>query len=504
MDRCTRDGSCLKPSAVGLIWRFDFALARYAQRERFQNRLQLPSSCTTAHPMPDAPTIVAPATAAGHAGIGIVRLSGGNARAIAETICTRRLRPRHAHLVRFHDADRQPIDQGIALFFPGPHSFTGEDVVELQAHGAPVLLAQLNRAAIVLGARPARAGEFTERAFLNGRIDLAQAEAVADLIASQSEAQAQAALRSLTGVFSARVQALQSGLERLRLWIESALDFPDEEIDFLAPAGLLDQLIGLRAELAGLLASARHGQRLHDGLHAVLLGRPNVGKSSLLNALAGGERAIVTAIAGTTRDLLRETIQIDGVTLTLVDTAGLGDSSDPIEQEGVRRARAELAKADLALIVIDGTDADAARALAAEVPPSARRVFIHNKIDLVGAAATAADTAIAQMQSPDEIELHLSAKNGAGIDALRAVLAGLAGGGEGSDGAFSARARHVAGLQATAGHLQIAEQRLRIDHAAELCAEELRLAQQALSALTGDYRADDLLGAIFSSFCIGK
>ncbi|MGD9584838.1 MAG: tRNA uridine-5-carboxymethylaminomethyl(34) synthesis GTPase MnmE [Lysobacterales bacterium] len=450
------------------------------------------------------PTIVATATATGHAGIGIVRLSGERALAIAEAICARRLRPRHAHLVRFRDQDQRPIDQGIAVFFPGPRSFTGEDVVELQAHGAPVLLAQLNHAAIALGARPARAGEFTERAFLNGRIDLAQAEAVADLIASQSEAQARAALRSLCGEFSARVQALQAGLERLRLWLESALDFPDEEIDFLADAGLLDQLDVVRNDLAALLAEAHRGQRLHDGLHAVLLGRPNVGKSSLLNALAGDERAIVTAIAGTTRDLLRETIQIDGLSLTLVDTAGLRESAEPIEREGVRRARAELAQADLVLIVLDACDADAAQALAAEAPPAARRILIHNKIDLSGAAASDAATAIAGLNQRDPIELFLSAQSGAGMDALRAVLVHLAGGGEGSDGAFSARARHVAALQTTAAHLQQAEQRLRTDRAPELCAEELRLAQQALSAITGDYRADHLLGAIFSSFCIGK
>lgn len=454
--------------------------------------------------MPSPATIVATATATGHAGIGIVRLSGAEALAIAEAICAQRLRPRHAHLVGFRDHQQRLIDQGIALFFPGPHSFTGEDVVELQAHGAPVLLAQLNRAAIALGARAARAGEFTERAFLNGRIDLAQAEAVADLIASQSTAQAQAALRSLTGVFSARVQALQTGLEGLRLWVESALDFPDEEIDFLADAGLLDRLGAVRNDLAALLSEARRGQRLHDGLHAVLLGRPNVGKSSLLNALAGDERAIVTAIAGTTRDLLRETIQIDGVSLTLVDTAGLRESSEPIEQEGVRRARAELARADLVLIVLDGLDADAAQALAAEAPPTARRILIHNKIDLSGAAASDAAAVIAGISEQGEIELYLSAHSGAGISALCAVLVHLAGGGEGSDGAFSARARHVVALQATAEHLQQAEQRLRVDQAAELCAEELRLAQQALSAITGEYRADDLLGAIFSSFCIGK
>lgn len=451
-----------------------------------------------------AATIVATATAYGHAAIGIVRLSGPHARAIAEALCAHRLSPRHAHLVRFRDKDQQPIDQGIALFFPGPHSFTGEDLVELQAHGAPVLLAQLNRAAIALGARPARAGEFSERAFRNGRIDLAQAEAIADLIASQSEAQAKAALRSLTGVFSARVQALQAGLERLRVWVESAFDFSDEEIDFLADAQHLDQLAALRADLALLLDHARRGQRLHDGLHAVLLGRPNVGKSSLLNALAGADRAIVTAIAGTTRDLLRETLQIDGVTFTLVDTAGLNESTDPIEQEGVRRARAELASADLALIVLEGDDAAAAAALGAELPPAARRLFIHNKIDLCGAAASTPAAALADLNQPQPITLRLSAKSGAGIDALRAVLVHLAGGGAGNDGSFSARARHVAALQATAVHLDLAEQRLRLAHLPELAAEELRQAQQALSAITGGYRADDLLGAIFSSFCIGK
>ena len=454
--------------------------------------------------MIDRSTIVATATATGQAGIGIVRLSGERALAIAEALCARKLRPRHAHWVEMRDSMRQLIDQGIALFFPGPHSFTGEDVVELQAHGAPVLLAQINQAAIALGARPARAGEFTERAFHHGRIDLSQAEAVADLIASQSAAQARAALRSLSGVFSARVQAVQTGLTGLRLWIESALDFPDEDIDFLAATELEGKLAAVSAELDALLTDARRGQRLQDGLHAVLLGRPNVGKSSLLNALAGDERAIVTAIAGTTRDLLRESLQIDGVSLTLVDTAGLGDSSDPIEREGVRRARAELAQADLVLIVLDPETKDSAQALAAEAPPAARRIFIHNKIDRSQAAASEPRLALARLGEPGAIELFVSAQTGAGLDALRAVLVELSGGGEGSDGSFSARARHVLALQSTAAHLEQAGRRLQHDRALELAAEELRLAQQTLSTITGEYRPDDLLGAIFSSFCIGK
>lgn len=466
-------------------------------------------------------TIAAIATPAGAGGIGIVRVSGPAARSIAWKLCSKRLQPRKAHLVRFRDRHGADIDQGIALYFPAPHSFTGDDVIELQAHGATVVLNRLLRRCVELGARAARAGEFSERAFLNGKIDLTQAEAIADLIASQSEAQARAALRSLDGVFSAEVKVLQQQLERLRLYIEAAIDFPEEEIDFLADHRLLADIASTRNLLNDLLLGARRGQRLRDGLHTVLIGRPNAGKSSVLNALARSDRAIVTAQPGTTRDVLREHIDVDGVALTLVDTAGLRDSDDEIEQEGVRRARAELTRADLALIVLAPEDADQLDALRAEAPAGARRIVLHNKSDLRSAppasgSTVSRDALIAGTDvkrnhdiprannSEEEIHLDISALTGAGLDALRHHLRRLAGHGDGSEGAFSARTRHVLALERVAEHLQLAEQHLIRNRAGELAAEELRLAQQDLSELTGEYRSDDLLGVIFSSFCIGK
>ncbi len=448
-------------------------------------------------------TIVAIATPAGAGGIGIVRLSGPAARQIGWRLGQRRLQPRLAQFVRFRDGYGEAIDHGVALYFPAPHSYTGEDVVELQAHGAMVVLNRLLRRCVELGARSARAGEFSERAFLNGKIDLAQAEAIADLIASQSEAQARAALRSLDGAFSQEVQALQKRLEMLRMYIEAAIDFPEEEIDFLADHRLMSDIASLRTHLADLLAGARRGQRLRDGLHTVLIGRPNAGKSSVLNALARSDRAIVTAQPGTTRDLLREHIDVDGVALTLVDTAGLRDSEDSIEQEGVRRARAEIERADLALIVLAPEDEDQLPALRAEAPERARRLVLHNKSDLRGERAMP-QTADVGSEHPAEIHLDISALTGAGLDALRHQLRQLAGHGDGSEGAYSARTRHVLALQEVAEHLQQAEQQLVRNRAGELAAEELRLAQQDLAKLTGEYRSDDLLGAIFSSFCIGK
>ncbi len=451
-------------------------------------------------------TIVAIATPAGAGGIGIVRLSGPAARQIGWKLGQRRLQPRLAQFVRFRDGYGEAIDHGVALYFPAPNSFTGEDIVELQAHGAMIVLNRLLRRCIELGARSARAGEFSERAFLNGKIDLAQAEAIADLISSQSEAQARAALRSLEGAFSEEVQALQKRLEMLRMYIEAAIDFPEEEIDFLADHRLMSDIASLRTHLAELLAGARRGQRLRDGLHTVLIGRPNAGKSSVLNALARSDRAIVTAQPGTTRDLLREHIDVDGVALTLVDTAGLRDSDDSIEQEGVRRARAELERADLALIVLAPEDEDQLDALRAEAPARARRLVLHNKSDLRGERSPSPDLQKLRADAPASAEIHLdiSALTGAGLASLRHQLRQLAGHGDGSEGAYSARTRHVLALQEVAEHLQLAEQHLVRNRAGELAAEELRLAQQQLATLTGEYRNDDLLGAIFSSFCIGK
>jgi len=440
-------------------------------------------------------TIVAIATAAGAGGVGIVRLSGPRALAIGETISARALRPRHAHHARFQDADGGVIDDGIAVSFPGPRSFTGEDIVELQAHGSPMVLQQLVARACALGARHARPGEFSERAFLNERMDLAQAEAIADLIAASDTRAARAARRSLDGVFSQRVDALGQRLSALRVHVEAAIDFADEPLDTLGGDAVREQLAQSQAQLSTLLADAERGRKLRDGLHAVIVGPPNAGKSSLLNALAGSDRAIVTDIAGTTRDTLHETIRLDGLELTLVDTAGLRDGGDAIEREGMRRAHVELERADLAIVVLDGTDPtrgrDALESAIADVP---RRLWIHNKSDLLDALPADTDTTV-----------HVSARSGAGLDALHLRLRALATGDAlaASGGEFSARARHVEALQRASAHAEAAKREL--DHERlELVAEELRLAHDALGEITGRISPDDLLGRIFSTFCIGK
>ncbi len=442
-------------------------------------------------------TIAAIATAPGAGGIGVVRLSGPQARAIGETISAIALLPRHAHYATFRDDRADIIDDGIILSFPEPHSYTGEDVVELQAHGSPVLLQHLLQRCLDLGARAARPGEFTERAYLHHKLDLAQAEAVADLIAAGSESAARAARRSLDGAFSARVDTLLGALTALRVHIEAAIDFPEEEIDFLADADLQRRLDGVLAEHAALLTEAARGQRLRDGLHVVIVGAPNVGKSSLLNALTGSARAIVTALPGTTRDLLRERVRVDGVELTLVDTAGLRESGDMIEREGMRRARDELARADLVLAVVDARESDAARAtLVAELIDAPSVLWLYNKADLLQSTTT---LPVAQTD-----HLWLSVHSGLNLDMLRQRLREAAGSGDGTAGAFSARARHVDALRRVGAHLQAAAQHLRIRRAGELAAEELRLGQAVLGEITGTTSSDDLLGAIFSSFCIGK
>ncbi len=441
-------------------------------------------------------TIAAIATGPSPAGIGVVRVSGPRAAAIAAAVTGRTPRPRHAHYAAFIDADGRPIDHGIALYFPAPHSYTGEDVLELQGHGSLPLLAALLRRVFALGARPARPGEFTERAFLEGKLDLAQAEAVADLIAAGSEGAARAALRSLDGAFSQAVERLQRGLIELRVQVEAAIDFPEEEIDFLGDGQIAARLTALRAEHAALLAAARRGQRLRDGLHVVLVGPPNAGKSSLLNALAGSERAIVTEIAGTTRDLLRETVSIDGIELTLVDTAGLrGDSVDPIEREGIRRARAERERADLLLAIVEDGDNGAEAALRNELA-DAPVLWLHSKIDRTGSAPR-------RSEIDQRTHLWLSAATGAGLPLLADCLREHAGLGDAAEGAFTARARHVAALQRCGDQLDLAATQLTAGHG-ELVAEELRSAHDQLGAVTGAFGSDDLLGEIFSSFCIGK
>ena len=441
-------------------------------------------------------TIAAIATAPASGGIGVVRLSGPRAREIAQTLCARALRPRHAHHVRFRDADGGVLDDGLALWFRAPASYTGEDVVELQAHGSPPVLQALVERAVALGARRARAGEFSERAFLNGRLDLAQAEAVADLIAAADVRAARAARRALDGAFSQRVDALADALLALRVQVEAAIDFADEPIDTLGGERLRGELAAARAALAEVLAQARRGQKLRDGWHAVIVGPPNAGKSSLLNALAGSERAIVTEIAGTTRDLLRETVRVGGVELTLVDTAGMRHGGDAIEREGMRRAQAELARADLAVVVVDARDPGAGLAAVADAVAGApARLVVHNKADLLQAPADV---------DGDSDALRVSARTGLHLDRLGARLAGLLDGGEApGEGAFTARARHVDALQAASAELEAAAAELAAERL-ELAAEALRLAHDALGEITGRVLPDDLLGRIFSTFCIGK
>ena len=452
---------------------------------------------TASAPVPasNTDTIVAVATAAGAGGVGIVRLSGPRSLAIAENLCGRRLRPRHAHHVRFGDGNGETIDDGIALSFPAPRSFTGEDVVELQAHGSPVVLQQLVARACALGARPARPGEFSERAFLNDRLDLAQAEAIADLIAASGTRAALAARRSLDGVFSQRVEAIATSLSALRVHVEAAIDFADEPLDTLGGAAVKQRLARTGADLAQLLAEAERGRKLRDGLHAVIVGPPNAGKSSLLNALAGSDRAIVTDVPGTTRDVLRESMRLDGLELTLVDTAGLREGGDAIEREGMRRARAELQAADLALVVVDGRDPAAGlAAVEADIATVPLRLLIHNKSDLLPASGGENGAAV-----------RVSAATGQGLDLLHRRLRELAMGNpdEASAGEFSARGRHVEALRRAQDHVEKANSELHHEML-ELAAEELRLAHEALGEITGKISADDLLGRIFSTFCIGK
>ena len=439
-------------------------------------------------------TIVAIATGPAAGGVGIVRLSGPNAKQIVETITDKPLTPRVAKYAKFLDQNGDSIDDGIVLFFAGPASFTGEDVAELQAHGSPVLLQQLVARCIELGARQARPGEFSERAFLNGKLDLAQAEAIADLIAAGDVQAARAARRSLDGVFSQQVAALMAQLLAIRVHVEAAIDFADEPIETLGGSALRGQLEHAQASLAQLRAEAERGKKLRDGLHVVLVGPPNAGKSSLLNALAGSDRAIVTDLAGTTRDLLRETIRLDGVELTLVDTAGLRDAGDVIEAEGIRRTRVEVGRADLVLAVLDAREPEAGRAALVDGLAGGTQVlWLHNKADLLSAPPIS--------DEPDQ--LMVSAKTGLGLDALHRRLLSVSGAGDASAGAFSARARHVQALARAAEQLRQAQDELALDRL-EFAADALGVAHSALGEIGGRLSADGLLGHIFSSFCIGK
>jgi len=444
-------------------------------------------------------TIAAIATAPGRGAVGILRLSGPAAFAAAAKIAGTLPAPRQASLRAFIDAQGTEVDRGLLLCFPAPHSFTGEDVVELQGHGGPAVLNLLLEAACAAGARPARPGEFSERAFLNGRMDLAQAEAIADLINAANAQAARAATRSLEGELSRQVQRLLEELIQLRVYVEGALDFSDEDVNWLASESLHERLAALSQGVDDLLQRARQGRRLRDGLVIALTGAPNVGKSTLMNRLAGAEIAIVTEVAGTTRDTLRENLDLDGLPVTLVDTAGLRDSDDPIEREGMRRAREVLARAELALYLLDDrhglTDAD--RQLISSLPTGPQLLLLHNKCDLSARAP-------AIFEAAGQQHLRISAASGAGLDLLTQKIKDIAGFAGSGEGLFSARARHLDALTRTLEHCQQAQRRIRERAHAELAAEDLRLAQQALGEITGVFSNEDLLGAIFRSFCIGK
>ncbi|MCG7871563.1 MAG: tRNA uridine-5-carboxymethylaminomethyl(34) synthesis GTPase MnmE [Candidatus Thiodiazotropha lotti] len=443
-------------------------------------------------------TIAAVATPPGRGGVGIVRISGVHCPKIAKSLIGSLPPPRVAKLVDFTDQQQQLIDQGIALYFPAPHSFTGEDVLELQGHGGPVVMDLLLQAVVQAGARIAHAGEFSERAFLNDKLDLVQAEAIADLIDAQSHAAARLASRTLQGHFSQRIHTLVEQLIELRLYVEAAIDFPEEEIDFLNDGHVSERLLAIMSQVEKTFQSAQSGRVLRDGLTLVIAGRPNAGKSSLLNALAGNESAIVTEIPGTTRDLLKERITIDGIPLHIIDTAGLRESDDPIEAEGVRRAREQMADADRVLWVFDDrSDPDSTALDRSTLPEGVPVTLIRNKIDLTGKSA-------GLHQIEDGVEICLSAKQGVGLSLLNDHLKQCAGYHDQHEGEFIARRRHLDALQRGMQYLEHGQQSLLRDQAGELLAEDLRVAQLALSEITGEFTADDLLGRIFSSFCIGK
>ncbi|WP_057094155.1 tRNA uridine-5-carboxymethylaminomethyl(34) synthesis GTPase MnmE [Comamonas thiooxydans] len=467
--------------------------------------------------------IAAIATAPGRGAVGIVRVSGKGIAALVRTLCGKELKPREATYLPFRDAGGSPIDHGLAIYFPGPHSYTGEDVLELQAHGGPVvlqlLLARCLEAAqsanedgkpVLTGLRLAQPGEFTERAFLNDKIDLAQAEAIADLIDASTEAAARSASRSLSGAFSQEIHVLRDALVHLRMLVEATLDFPEEEIDFLQKADAFGQLERLRHQVTAVLARAHQGALLREGIKVVIAGQPNAGKSSLLNALAGAELAIVTPIAGTTRDKVQQTIQIEGVPLHVIDTAGLRDSDDEVERIGIARAWDEIAAADAVLFLHDLTrveqadyaaaDADIARTLQDKLPAQVPVIHVWNKTDMAAADVQSRHTA--QLNAK---QIALSARTGDGLDALRKRLLEVAGWQSAPEGLYLARARHVEALQAVDAHLEMADEQLAAQSAhLDLLAEELRLAQLSLNSITGEFSSDDLLGVIFSSFCIGK
>ncbi|MEO2268852.1 tRNA uridine-5-carboxymethylaminomethyl(34) synthesis GTPase MnmE [Pseudoalteromonas sp. YIC-656] len=449
-------------------------------------------------------TIVAQATAPGRGGVGIIRVSGSLATQVAERIIGHCPKTRYAEYVPFHGLNKEQLDQGIALFFKGPNSFTGEDVLELQGHGGPIILDMLLREIAELeGVRLAKPGEFSERAFLNDKLDLTQAEAIADLINATSEQAAKSALHSLQGEFSNHITQLVEQVIHLRMYVEAAIDFPDEEIDFLSDGKVAGDLQKILDQVHSVQQQAKQGSIIRDGMRVVIAGRPNAGKSSLLNALAGRDAAIVTDIAGTTRDVLKEHIHIDGMPLHIIDTAGLRESPDKVEQIGIERAWEEINQADRVLFMVDAQDTDACKPeeiwpeFVAQLPNNMGITVIRNKVDISGEKIGFDDSG----ESP---VLRLSAKEGLGIDLVREHLKACIGFEGTQEGSFMARRRHLDALERAQHHLVIGQEQLEAHIAGEILAEELRLAQQYLNEITGEFTSDDLLGKIFSSFCIGK
>ncbi len=441
-------------------------------------------------------TIAAIATAPGSGGIGIVRVSGPACKTIAAGILIHCPPPRHAAYLDFKDNDGSLIDRGIAIYYAAPNSYTGEDVLELQAHGGTALMQILLARCIALGARQAEPGEFTRRAYLNDKMDLAQAEAVVDVINASTEAAARSAVRSLSGEFSSHIQALLGRLIELRMYVEACLDFPEEEIDFITQGRVGEKLKAIQQELAAVFQSAKQGNLLLEGIQVVLIGQPNVGKSSLMNQLAGEDVAIVTSIAGTTRDVIKSAIQIDGVPLHIIDTAGLRETIDEVEKHGIARTWRALENADVALLLVDATHGigETEKSILERLPAVLPKIWIHNKIDLSAEAPK-------KVLLEQETHIYLSAKHGQGLDLLREHLLSLAGWQPSGEGVFMARKRHLDALAKVDEHLMHA---IELLGQAELVAEELKLAQESLSEITGEFTPDDLLGEIFSKFCIGK
>lgn len=448
-------------------------------------------------------TIAAIATATGRGGVGIIRVSGKLSSAIAQSIVKTSLKPRQAHYCNFYSVDNKIIDQGLAIFFPNPHSFTGEDVLELQGHGGPVIMDMLLNTVLKLGARLAKPGEFSERAFLNDKIDLAQAEAIADLIDASTEQAARNALHSLQGEFSKRIHLLVEALIQLRIYVEAAIDFPEEEIDFLTDGKIQQDLFSIESQLHQIFQEAKQGVLVRDGMRLVIAGKPNAGKSSLLNALSGRDSAIVTPIAGTTRDVLREHIHLDGMPLHISDTAGLRESPDQVEQIGIERAWKEIEQADRILLVVDANEystleIDQLWPEAIDKIDPNKIILIRNKIDL-----SQQTIGLNKTENGQEY-LNISAKHHQGIDDLRSYLKSIMGFQQTNESGFTARRRHLDALQRAMDFILQGKIQLQQFAAGELLAEDLRQAQNALGEITGEFTPDDLLGRIFSSFCIGK